>query len=136
MSNFNVDSVDSWSKQVKHKEDLRGLVGQEVEVLAIYGRKRRFTVGVDFEGNLTEVIPGKEWTWCESEYATIRVLKGNIRYMACNPYEGCGHKHRSIRSAEKCLSKIDHNHGPVYVVQIDRKGRFINDNSESSSDTR
>jgi len=74
MSNFNVDSVDSWSKGVKHKEDLRGLVGQEVEVLAIYGRKRRFTVGVDFEGNLTEIIPGKEWTWCESEYATIKVL--------------------------------------------------------------
>ena len=68
---------ESWSTKVKHKEDLRELLGCDVEVLAIYGRTRRFTVGEDSDGELIEIKLDnpKEWTWCESEYATIRILK-------------------------------------------------------------
>ena len=28
-------------------------------------------------------------------------------YMAASQYEGCGHKHRSLRAAMKCVPKIE-----------------------------
>jgi hypothetical protein len=71
---FTAPAPERWSKKIRPREDLRALLGCLVEVLAIYGRKRQFIVGADSDGNLIE-ITGKEWIWCESEYATIRVLQ-------------------------------------------------------------
>ncbi len=64
---------EPWSKHIQNREELRWMIGCEVEVIAIYGSVRRFVVGLDFEGNLTE-INGDEWKWCESEYAKITII--------------------------------------------------------------
>jgi len=65
----------SWSTRVKHKEDLRGLMGCVVEVLAIYGRKRRFLIGVNDAGELVERTPDcPEGISMESEFATVKVV--------------------------------------------------------------
>lgn len=71
-NDFNVGGSETWRK----REDLREFVGSEVEVLAIYGRKRRFRVGQDSDGNLIELrLNSHEWIFCESEYATIRLIQ-------------------------------------------------------------
>lgn len=55
------------------REALRAHIGHEVEVLAIYGRKRRFTVAMSTEGTLLEVSKeNPEGISAESEYATVR----------------------------------------------------------------
>ena len=74
--------AEPWSAGIIEKEKLRTLVGTEVEVLALYGRTRRFTVGVDSAGDLIEIHnspawDGGTWTWCESGYATVKVIKDN-----------------------------------------------------------
>ncbi len=81
---LHLQPLGSWSAKVIHKEDMRQYIGQEVEVLAIYGRKRRFVVGEDSKGELIEFYNGSSqnsderqgqvWTWCESEYATVKVV--------------------------------------------------------------
>lgn len=42
-------------------------------------------------------------------------------YIACNPYEGCGHKHRKARSAARCLPRIEPGRGRVRVARIVRE---------------
>lgn len=39
-------------------------------------------------------------------------------YIAGNRYEGCGHRHKSIRTARRCLPRIDAGHGPRRVYRV------------------
>lgn len=54
------------------RETLRQYLGKEVEVLAVYGRVRRFTVGLSSTGELIEITPEDPEGFTESIYATIR----------------------------------------------------------------
>lgn len=55
------------------RETLRKYLGKEVEVLAVYGRKRRFIVGIKPNGELIEItLEQPDGIATESIYATIR----------------------------------------------------------------
>lgn len=60
------------------REALRAHIGHEVTVLAVYGRRRRFTVAVSRDGHFLEVSSDNPTgISAESEYATIERTKEN-----------------------------------------------------------
>lgn len=52
-------------------------------------------------------------------------MKSHYFYFAATTYEGCGHEHRTVEAAQRCLPRIDDTHGlkpAVYKVQVKRHG--------------
>jgi hypothetical protein len=48
----------------------------------------------------------------------------NAYYIAANLYEGCGHKHRSMKTAKRCLPRIE-DRGEKGVWRITNDGNKI-----------
>jgi hypothetical protein len=63
-----------------------------------------------------------------------RIMMKKKIYLAGNKYEGCGHKHRSTRSASRCLRKIDKTHGSAKVYTI--KDRNADEEKETKAKNR
>jgi hypothetical protein len=41
-------------------------------------------------------------------------MNARFYYFAANRYEGCGHRHKTVKAARKCLPRIERR-GPVAI---------------------
>lgn len=67
---------------------------------------------------------GDSLIWVCDKHRKPRRKKPQPYFVAANDFEGCGHRHRSIRAAERCLPRIERKAGKGMYKQRYSAGKW------------